>query len=78
MKHYTIENHPEFKDREQILVDFGQFGFPGRVETGKVVGKSTSYIIDYWMVEFPFVISDYYKFKVLNIPHTSIIVKEKS
>jgi hypothetical protein len=76
--HYTLENKPEFKDGDIIQVDMSHFGWPEEIRTGKIVGKSTNYIIDYWMIEFLDYICDGYKFKVLNVPHTAILIQEEN
>lgn len=72
VNHYTLEEKPDFKDQQPVKVDMAFFGSDAGVLQGKIVGKSTTHIIDYWMVEFPSAFP-MYPFKVLNVPHVAIV-----
>lgn len=78
MNRYTLEDKPEYKYGDMVVVDveamgvemkpFGLQPFP----TGKIVGISVRGIIDQWMVEFDFEWPSY-PYKVVSIPHIFII-----
>lgn len=74
---YTLENKPSFKDGDFVLVDMGCYGFPdGTNRNGYIVGRASEHIIDMWLVQFDEYPTEYYKFKVLSVPHTFIFCKE--
>ena len=73
MKYYTLENKPNFKDGEIVEVDMSKMGMDMENMKGKIVGKSTSHIIDMWLVEFDMQFIPTYPYKVVAIMHTAII-----
>jgi len=78
MKRYTLENKPTFSDGEPVQVDMSCFGFPPKIETGKIVGKASEHILDNWMVEFDHAFPPTYPFKVVTVQHTFILCKDQS
>lgn len=76
MKRYTLENKPDFTDGELVQVDMACFGFPPKIETGKIVGKSMTHIIDNWLVEFDHTFPPTYPYRVVAVAHTFILCKD--
>lgn len=74
---YTLENKPDFKDGEIVKVDCSMWGMGStEIKIGKIVGKSTTHIIDIWLVEFDGCLSESYPFRTAAIQHTFIIDEE--
>jgi hypothetical protein len=73
MKHYTLENKPNFKDGEIVRVDMSKMGMDMNIMEGEIVGKSFSHVIDMWLVEFGIQFIPTYPYKVVAIMHTAII-----
>ncbi len=73
MKHYAMDQKPNFKDGEVVLVDMFMLGSDAGILSGKVVGKSSIHAIDMWMIQFDTCFPTY-PYKVLNVPHTAIIM----
>jgi hypothetical protein len=74
IKHYTLENKPEFNYGDIVKFDCSMWGHGStEIKTGKIVGRSSDYIIDRWLVEFDDFISESMPFKVAAIQHTFII-----
>ena len=74
MKHYTLENKPEFKDGDKIKVDMHCMGYPKNdIRIGIIVGKGMTHVIDHWLVQFDSDFSPTYPYKVVQIQHTFII-----
>jgi hypothetical protein len=80
IKHYTLQDRPpNFKDGDEVLVDMSVMGAAELdLMSGKVVGKASEHIIDYWIVDFGMSLNkdknfSCYPFKVLSIPHIAIV-----
>jgi hypothetical protein len=73
IKHYTLENKPNFKDGDIVKVDMAKMGMDMDIMEGKIVGKSISHILDMWLVEFDMQFIPTYPYKVVAIMHTAII-----
>lgn len=52
MKHYTLENKPNFQQNDVVEVDFGVISPQGEILKGRIVGKASEHIIDFWIVDF--------------------------
>lgn len=75
MKRYTLGNKPNFKYREIVKVDISCFGGPSHgIESGIIVGKTTTHVIDTWLVEFSHDFSPAYPFRVVGVPHLTPIL----
>ena len=73
IKHYTLENKPRFEMGEAISVDMATMGMPEYgILIGCVVGKTTTHILDQWMVDFGMKFPSY-PYHVVSIIHTAIV-----
>ena len=75
-KFYTLENKPNFKNEETVWVDFSKFnGGEEHVIIGEIVGKGSTHIIDYWLINFGTDHAFYnnYPYPVISVPHTFIV-----
>jgi hypothetical protein len=85
MKHYTLENKPNFKYGELVKIDTVCFGGSlHEIWEGEIIGKVSDNIIDYWIVDFKKMLNNdefldknekfkNYPYKAMSIPHTFII-----
>ena len=74
MKKYTLENKPDLKYGDIVLVDMSVMGADAAgVLSGKVVGKAMTHIMDLWLIEFDRDFAPTYPYKVISIIHTAII-----
>lgn len=77
MKHYTLEKKPNFKMNEHVSVDMVKLGCPTYgILPGRIVGKGSEHIIDFWLVEFNMDFAPTYPYKVLSVFHTAFLDPE--
>jgi hypothetical protein len=75
---YSLENHPEFKQGERVLLDTGSMFTNGGIVEGRVVGISSKGIIDMWLVELnSFIPNETYPYTVISVQHTFLIDESK-
>ena len=73
IERFTLSDpKPSFKDGQFVIVDMGVLGGTGYL-TGKVVGKGSENVIDFWLVEFDKDFGPSYPFHVTNVIHTAFV-----
>jgi hypothetical protein len=75
IKTYTLEDpKPDFKYGTVVEVDMAHLGSPSLgVLTGRVVGKGSVHVIDFWLVEFNRDFAPTYPYRVFTVPHVAIL-----
>jgi hypothetical protein len=76
IKTYTLmDPKPNYKYGDKVKVDMAHLGATEMgVLTGRVVGKGSVHIIDYWLIEFDSDFGPTYPYKVFSVPHVAILV----
>jgi hypothetical protein len=76
IKTYTLaDKKPDFKDGAIVRVDMDHLGLKDLgVVKGKIVGKASSHVIDFWIVEFEESFGSSYPYRVLSVPHVAILM----
>lgn len=75
MKTYTLEDpKPDFKYGDKIAVDMAHLGTPDYgILPGRIVGKGSVNVIDFWLVEFNRDFAPTYPYRVFSVPHVAIL-----
>jgi hypothetical protein len=75
MNTYTLmDPKPEFKYGDKVNVDMAHLGAPNfGTLPGRVVGKGSVHIIDFWLIEFNIDFGPTYPYKVFSVPHVAIL-----
>lgn len=75
IKTYTLEDpKPNFKYGTAVEVDMAHLGSPSLgVLMGRIVGKGSAHIIDFWLVEFHRDFAPTYPYRVFSVPHVAIL-----
>jgi len=70
---YTLSDpKPSFEYGQFVIVNMYVMGGKGFLK-GKIVGKGSENVIDFWLVEFENDFAPTYPFKVTNVIHTAIV-----
>lgn len=76
IKHYTLEDKPEFIMNERVAVDMTVMGLSAYgILPGRIVGKSVTHVLDNWLVEFNQDFAPTYPYTVIAIIHTAFVRK---
>ncbi len=73
IEHYTIEAKPKFHYGDMVEVDMAHLGNDLGILKGKIVGRGSEHIIDFWLIEFEETFGPTYPFKVVSVPHVAIV-----
>ena len=75
MKTYTlIDPKPNFKYGDTVAVNMAHFGIKDLgILPGRIVGKGSEHIIDFWLVEFNQDFGPAYPYRVFSVPHVAIL-----
>lgn len=75
IKTYTLgDPKPEFKYGDSVTVDMAHLGSPALgALTGRIVGKGSVHIIDFWLIEFDQDFGPTYPYRVFSVPHVAIL-----
>lgn len=74
IEHYKIEDpKPDFKYGDVVLVDMAVLHGKEEVLMGKIVGKGSVNVIDFWLVEFEKDFAPTYPYRVMSVIHTAFI-----
>jgi hypothetical protein len=72
IERYTLEEKPSLKYGQYVVVDMAVMGGKGYLP-GKIVGKGSENILDFWLVEFDKDFSPSYPYRVTTILHTAVV-----
>jgi hypothetical protein len=73
VKHYTLSDEkPDFKYGALVTVDMAVLSSEGLLQ-GKIVGRGSVNVIDFWIVEFEKDFAPLYPYRVLSVPHTAFV-----
>jgi len=75
IKTYTLEDpKPEFKYGDKVAVHMAHLGAPDfGILPGRIVGKGSVHVIDYWLIEFNQDFGSIYPYRVFSVPHVAIL-----
>jgi len=75
-KCYTLENKPEFVNGQEVDVDMLKLtGSLNGTKRGKVIGKSSTHVVDMWVIDFGEVFSEVYLYQAVAVPHVCIVAE---
>jgi hypothetical protein len=75
IKTYTLTDpKPDFKYGDTVGVDMAHLGATDLgILPGRIVGKGSVHVIDYWLVEFNRDFGPTYPYRVFSVPHVAIL-----
>ena len=79
IKTYTLADpKPNFKYGDAVKIDMAHLGMATtlgvKTMNGKIVGKASTHVIDFWLVEVEKDFGPTYPYKVISVPHVAILM----